>query len=415
MKQNGPVKICKHRFWLKVAGVLLAGAPASSGAQSLSVPAWGTVQAGQDAAIAEANGRVDLPGGWDIATPPKGGVATISIYGTSDVVVAGVMPFSDARKVVTVLAAQIPPGFTLERIIPVQTVKEDMLQSGAMLKTPDGKSAAKYVFAQPLPNGTTALTALFTANPQDRQALATKMQNIMNVMAQLKAGRTLGGKAAALMPPQKQPTVKSSALPQPAISGSSALPANIEYIGFHGYSTDIGPAILFKGGIICDCMGYAFGATNLAPFKAKFPGDFGKWRKRPDGKYEYLFDQSSDTVWSELGGGPAKPLPANWRTQGTYNYVSSTGFADNMTSSTSSFTFGTDGRFHTGSTISSTASSGGASVFAGGDGGKSSGRYQISGWILLLTYDDGRIVRKTITWQKDPDVIWINGTGYVRG
>jgi hypothetical protein len=357
---------------------------------------------------------VQLPAGWSISVPAKNGVARLARRDSSDIVLAGVMPFADARQIVQQLSAQETPAFSVERVLPIRTVAGGILQSGAALKSADGKPASKYVFALPLANGTTALTALYTTEQQVGPQLEASIKGMIDIITQLKAGRTMGGAsavAATAVPRARGP----AGVPQPPLSASAALPANIAYIGFHGYSTDTRPTILYKNGIICDCMAYAFGATDPLAFKNKYPGDFGRWRKRSDGKYEYLFDQSTDTVWSELGGGPAKPLPANWRTQGTYSYFSSSGFADNMTSSTSSYTFGQNGRFHTGSTITSTATSGGASVFAGGEGGQTSGRYQISGWILQLIYDDGRTVRKTITWQRDPDVIWINGTGYVRG
>jgi invasion protein IalB len=140
---------------------------------------------------------VDLPAGWFLGAPPKSGVATLGIRGTNDMVLAGVLPIRDEKQVAAQLTAQGIPGYTIERVIPLQTVMDTMLQTGLMMKSADGKTAAKYVFVQPLPDGTTALAALHTLNLADKQALGAKMQGILAVMAQLKAGRVFSAKAVS--------------------------------------------------------------------------------------------------------------------------------------------------------------------------------------------------------------------------
>jgi hypothetical protein len=55
-----------------------------------------------------------------------------------------------------------------------------------------------------------------------------------------------------------------------------------------------------------------------------------------------------------------------------------------------------------------------AVVLAVGEGGKTAGHYQIAGWILQRTFDERTTERRSITWQRDPDAIWINGPGFVR-
>jgi hypothetical protein len=360
---------------------------------------------------------VQLPSGWRIIDSPARGRASVSIAGSADALLIAVVPGTDAMTRVSRLAGTPTTGMTNTQVWPVRTSADGTLQSGATMRTGSGATVTKFVAAAALANRTTAITVYLSSEPQSSTALSTRLSAVTAIMQQLRQGRTIPERSdstardnspvVAAAPPRDTATVRVSA-------GATGVPSNVEYIGFHGYGTGMRPAILFKNGIICDCMGYAFGSGDPASFKPQHAGDFGRWRRRVDRKFEYLFDQSSDTVWSELSSVAAIPMPENWRTAGTYSARSGAGFDGNMTYATSSYTFRADGTFTTLSTIAATAQSGSATVFAGAEGGKTSGRYEISGWIMQLTFADGTTERRSITWLNDPSLIWINGSVFVR-
>jgi hypothetical protein len=360
---------------------------------------------------------VQLPEGWRVTDSPTRGRASITIAGSADAVLIAVVPGTDAMTRVSVLAGTPTTGMTNMNVWPVRTSADGALQSGATMRTGAGATVTKFVAAAALANRTTAITVYLTSEPQSSAAVSARLSAVTAIMQQLRSGRAIPERsdstARASLPVVTAGPPRDTA-PVRVSAGATGLPSNVEYIGFHGYGTGMRPAILFKNGIICDCMGYAFGSGNPASFQPQHAGDFGRWRRRVDGKFEYLFDQSSDTVWSALSSVSARPLPENWRTAGTYSARSGTGFDGNMTYATSSYTFRADGTFTTLSTIAATAQSGGATVFAGAEGGKSSGRYEISGWIMQLTFADGTTERRSITWLTDPDLVWINGTVFVR-
>jgi hypothetical protein len=362
---------------------------------------------------AEAADPVDLPPGWTMAAAPSKGMARIAIDGTTDTVMAGIMPQSDARQIVTTLVAQIPPGYTLVTQQPIQQTGDGTVLGGAKLSAADQSRVARFVIGFPLPAGGTALVALFTAD-LDKQSLSDKTRSLAAVLSQLKGGRRFGA-APALATTTASKNTASPALPK--FTGNTGLPANIDSIGVYpfagGFAVDYRPVILFKNGVMCDCMEYAFGATDIAALRAKHPADFGRWR-RNGGRTEYVWDDSKDRAWSELSGGKLRPLPDNWRTKGTYRRTDSVGMGENMTSSTSMLAFSPDGRFSRSAVISSTASSGDTSVFAGGETRKYDGRYQTKGWYLILTFDDGTVQRKNVAWQSDQDVLWIDGSTFIR-
>jgi hypothetical protein len=356
---------------------------------------------------------VDLPSGWTVAAAPAKGVSRIAIEGTTDTVMAGTMPYADARKLVTALAAQMPPGYALVTQQPVKQANDGTVIGGAKVSAPDGSRAAKIVVGFALPDGRTAIVALFTAD-LERQSLGEKSRSLTAVLAQLKAGRGFGITAPVSVATS---TKNTATQPLPKYTGSTALPANIDSIGVYpfagGFAVDYRPVILYKNGVMCDCMEYGFGVTNIEALKAKHPADFGRWR-RVGSRIDYVWDDSKDRAWSELSGGKLRPLPDNWRTRGTYRRINSVGMGENMTSSTSMLTFAPDGRFSKGAVISSTASSGDTSVFAGGESAKYGGRYHLTGWYLTLAFDDGTVQRKTVAWQSDQDVLWIDGSSFIR-
>jgi hypothetical protein len=376
--------------------------------------------------------QVQLPPGWRVAEAVSRVRARVTITGSADAVLIVVVPGADAMSRVSTLASAPSAAMVNVDVWPMRTTADGVVHGGATMRTGTGGIVTKFIAAATLANRTTAVIAYYTSEPKASTSVVDRLRVLENVMQQLQRGRSvpeLDGSVA--LAPSADPAASA---PTPArdnartgstgstgstgttvaTGGNTRLPSNVVNIAFYGFGADTRPVILFRNGIICDCMGYAFGSDNPAAFKSSHAGDFGRWRQRADGKFEYLFDQSSDTVWSALSGGFAKPLPDRWSTHGTYNRISGSGFDGNMTYATSSFTFSADGRFTTGSTISSTAQSGGATVFAGGESGKTSGRYEISGYMLQLTFDDGTTARKSITWQSDPDVIWINGAGFVR-
>jgi len=91
-----------------------------------------------------------------------------------------------------------------------------------------------------------------------------------------------------------------------------------------------------------------------------------------------------------------------------------------MIAAWASFTFDVAGSFTTGGGAGASSRSEGPSKGVGvttqSARPPSGGRYEIEGYTLTLTYDDGRVERRLIvTDPSDPkSALWIDGDGYAR-
>jgi hypothetical protein len=197
--------------------------------------------------------------------------------------------------------------------------------------------------------------------------------------------------------------------------------SDIDSIRFDMFDvTSIRPLILLKNKIVCDCAEFVLEELDLAAVARKTPNDIGQWRLDGSGKVQIKWTKSKD--WSGLSFPDAKgkPLGDNWKGNGTYKRISTSGYgmagSDNsaMTSVSTMLTFSLDGRFSEGNVISSTVEGSGSRTFAGGQSAAKSGRYKVEGWNLVLSYDNGKIEKSTAIIDKEPTTIWLAGKSYVR-
>jgi hypothetical protein len=131
-----------------------------------------------------------LPAGWQVS-PAQYGMSTVSIPGSDDMVIIGVLATGDTDKVVTTLAEQTTAAYTIEKSWPITKSANGITQGGATLRFTDGRVAGNFVFAAPLANGTTALTSIITANVQDQESLLARMREVGGVMKQLRDGASV--------------------------------------------------------------------------------------------------------------------------------------------------------------------------------------------------------------------------------
>ncbi len=140
---------------------------------------------------------VQLPDGWS-ASAPQYGMSTVSLAGSDDVVIVGLLGTADADKVVNLLANQKSEAYAIESVWPV-THDDHGVQGGATLRFPDGRVAGNFVFASVV-TGQTALVSMITTDVQDATSLTAKMTQLGGVMKQLRNGATMPEPGGALPP-----------------------------------------------------------------------------------------------------------------------------------------------------------------------------------------------------------------------
>jgi hypothetical protein len=133
---------------------------------------------------------VQLPAGW-AASAPDYGMSTVTVPNSDDMVIVGVLASNDPDKIVSTMAAQTTPAYTIEQAWPITKTADGMVQGGATLRLSDGRTAGNFIFAAPLADGTTALTSVITANVQDKDQLVARMRELGEIMKQLRSGATL--------------------------------------------------------------------------------------------------------------------------------------------------------------------------------------------------------------------------------
>jgi hypothetical protein len=146
---------------------------------------------------------VQLPEGWTVIAPPNNGIANLGIRGSTDVLLAGMIPLTDARAIVTQLTALPVHGFVLEQTLPIHAVAGKILQRVALLRSADGKTATKVTLAEPLTNGTSVMTVLLTADDLNAPSFAAKLRGMLIVIGQLEAGRTFMRQATQIAAKKK--------------------------------------------------------------------------------------------------------------------------------------------------------------------------------------------------------------------
>jgi hypothetical protein len=443
----------KMKFWYPGISAVLAGLLSGSlyspaAAQSLSVPAWGSVQAGQDEAIAGAQHKttknpkqgtpavpVQLPAGWSLASAPGGKFTTFAIARSADTAVAGVLPFADTRKIVAALAAQAPAGASVTRVWPVNAVPDGSFQGGAMMTMPDGNVAAKIILAAPLANGTSALVAIVTTDLKNDEAIAEKNRALIAVLSQLRSGRTFAvshsATTSSVLPKKTAASQSRKGLATASAVASSAqiLSSQIETVAFYirptvmvggGLALNPNPVVLFKNGdALYDISILKQTASEIIAHRQKKPDEWTKWR-RAGGKIQLLEKKGWDRLPFE---NTMSALPRGFKLAGTYRYLNSAGMSGGAFKSSilawDDLVFALDGSFRGGGGANTMSQMDGPDLYTStvipARNPASEGRYEIDGYTLTLRYANGRIERRMVVADaKEMSAIYLDGDGYVR-
>lgn len=235
-----------------------------------------------------------------------------------------------------------------------------------------------------------------------------------------KAGRTEGRSASA---PDE---TKESAPPAKSQTSSAtrALADKIEGFGFDqrpgiGYGgmiiLDIYPVVLFKDGrLLTDVIGLGH-AGGLGAHQQENPNAWTRWRKT-GGRFELL----GGDKWRPLAFNAIyDKVPAGFRLTGRYDTMASTGnIAIGGTDSVTvweAYEFWKGGEVIKGRTAGADVAGGDYRTVAKATSPDRRGRYSIDGLTLSISYDDGASESVIlVTDPKDPDVIWLNGRGFVK-
>ena len=203
-----------------------------------------------------------------------------------------------------------------------------------------------------------------------------------------------------------------------------ALADQIEGFGFDqrpgiGYGgmiiLDIYPVVLFKDGrLLTDVAGLGH-AGGLAAHQQENPNAWTKWRKT-GGRFELL----GGDKWRPLAFNAIyDKVPVGFRLTGRSDTMASTGnIAIGGTDSVTvweAYEFWQGGEVIKGRTAGADVAGGDYRTVAQATSPDRRGRYSIDGLTLSITYDDGATESVIlVTDPKDPDVIWLNGRGFVK-
>ncbi|HWI86312.1 MAG TPA: hypothetical protein VNT42_08335 [Sphingomonas sp.] len=173
------------------------------------------------------------------------------------------------------------------------------------------------------------------------------------------------------------------------------------------------PIVLFADGSILTDMD---GLADPAADRRANPAHWSRWRQA-GGRYEYLTrggqwrSIAEDQIW--------KSPPDASRLAGRFTHVGGGGnLALGGTSAVfaqTSYTFLPGGRLTREGVASASSEAGDTRTVTGSSSGARGGRYTMSGFTIEVRYDDGR--RETMvlmTHPRDPNIIWLDGTSYVR-
>ncbi|MEL6528790.1 MAG: lipocalin family protein [Pseudomonadota bacterium] len=194
------------------------------------------------------------------------------------------------------------------------------------------------------------------------------------------------------------------------------------------YSYGVGGAVyptydlvaLLPGGTAAKLGGYAPGNVDVAAIRRKKAADVGTWRNA--GRNVRVRWSDGDTSDLKPSVGPPTPLPSARNLSGTYQAIGGDGNTalggQVLTAQVKQFTFNSNGTF---SQSSNKSASSGAGV--GRSRSATSGRWQLDGATLTLTYGNGRVMRTSVYYSGSAKargkfgrygVLWIGGEDYKR-
>ncbi|ESQ93603.1 hypothetical protein ABAC460_00610 [Asticcacaulis sp. AC460] len=217
-----------------------------------------------------------------------------------------------------------------------------------------------------------------------------------------------------------QPPVVAAAAPAAAKVSAAPVKGILGYgliqtagMGYGGMVTiKFVPAVLFSSG---DILLDVTGLSDPAAHRAANPDDWSNWRKT-GGIYEY---RGASGQWRPILGNKVWTQVPD--TSGLQGRFTATGGGGNLAVGgtdavfvETSYSFLPGGRMVRDGVASASSSFGDTSTVTGASGGRP-GRYVIEGLALKITYDDGhRESRVLMTHPDDKDIIWLDGTAYIR-
>lgn len=183
---------------------------------------------------------------------------------------------------------------------------------------------------------------------------------------------------------------------------ATGLVPDIKSVGFDFVynlsSFEVRPVLLLKGGIACDCLDVEIDRITLDEVREVRPKDVGEWREGPPGKVEVKYTGD----WRKLFTRRGVPLGDGWRTSGSYHRVDSAGTPGvDYVGVASQVQFQNDGRFRWSKVGSKNSTN------------EVEGSYDVAGWMLTLSFDDGETLRVTALGDgTDGSALYLGGHGY---
>jgi len=272
-----------------------------------------------------------------------------------------------------------------------------------------------YVDKQPMSNcsGLADFLSLDSYNP------VSKNENIeselINSKSSVKSSQTPSSQKTKTNGEDKPQPVPSSVTSNSKFDAkfSKKLEGAIETLIFH-YASRGGeyatvPYFLFKDGTATSDVSLVVDYNSVKEHQNKYPKRWFKWRKR-SGKYQV----KEGSKWVDFAYQDTyASYKSSYRLNRRYKRMSG-GFGGG---SYKLYEFSKSGRFTSGGVVfaNSETASGGASVSLVHKNADKQGRYSIDGYVLTLEFDNGDVRHYPFVsdGKGNPDVIWLDGYGYV--
>ncbi len=167
-------------------------------------------------------GAVKLPSGWT-ATAPVNGISTVTMTGSDDAGLYGIIETGDAVSVARKVVAMASPSvFTVEKMMPMKRLDNGINVAIASLRFADGRTGGNFVYTFARPDGRTALTALVTANIQDNAKFTAQLKSLNGIMRQLMQSGSVPKANTA-----NTNTAANAALQKPVVTGGFPPPRGV--------------------------------------------------------------------------------------------------------------------------------------------------------------------------------------------
>ncbi|ULH17007.1 hypothetical protein MF271_17665 (plasmid) [Deinococcus sp. KNUC1210] len=168
------------------------------------------------------------------------------------------------------------------------------------------------------------------------------------------------------------------------------------------------PYLFLKDGTVYNDPYLAPNSFDVKRSRDLEPQKWGRWVRQGKNFQITWGDGDRETFEPQLTGTAAK---SGQRLSGSYNHLGGGGNTamggDVMVAASSTYTFGSDGRFTGGSSASATTS-----TVVAGSTHSTAGRYSLSGYNLTLHYDDGG-EKRLLFYLVDKDMLHIGGADFL--